>query len=271
MRFLFPFLFATPAFAEVEMLFSKAMETPYGAITIAKTAEGEQALIGPYPIPGAADFYVFSQGLHALSDGSHIAILTVHSGGNACGGFFVLVTMSAEAIVPTESFGNCADILLDVRVEGTRFEMDIPATDPGFDKVTYRLEGGVLEEFRYPREMAEIAAGPGADVTRWIGEHPERILKEPTERKRFSGIMSVEEMNNLSMSVRVASNAEQRGNHVVGWGCAPHMCGIQTGAWAIDIATGAPAAAIQIDGQFRIFGTEDPGLRALLQTLLNGG
>ncbi len=179
---------------------------------------------------------------------------------NACTGWHQFVVVP-EIGYPwaTEASETCALGTLAMRVSHDAIEIDtIAVSRPDLSHVTFRFDGEGTEEIEVARDDsgAEIA-GADADVTRWIGTHPARILDESSERRRFGSIMPPEDLHELVRNTYVAVPGDTRtvDGILVAWGCRPHNCPYEQGGIAIEVPTGRPyAVTCSEEHGVRVFG-----------------
>ncbi len=118
-------------------------------------------------------------------------------------------------------------------------------------------------------ESGVAAAGPGADVTRWIEKHPYDVLQDPGERARFGQIMPEAVIGNFHKALSVASNVVRGSGYVLGEGCWPKDCGSRAAFFAIEISTGRPVAVLLFDGDMFTYGANGGTLPVALKNLVN--
>jgi hypothetical protein len=250
-------LLATPTQAEVPFAYAEAHSTRYGEIhSVGHGFEfdlwhNQTAL----PLPQDARWWVQwsaeGQGAYDWVLASH------HHGGNACGGGYVLLRVTASGVDQSPEISDCDGRLLDIRTGAGWIEMDREDRDIRVSHVTIRWQGENYSETSHFTPPAP-AAGAGADVTRWIGIHGFEVLQDASERARFAAVMQPAEMQDLAIRLSVGSGARQVGDWVVATGCMAHACGIETGALGIRISDGAAAAIIRSQGfEDRVYGRGD--------------
>ncbi|MEM8788868.1 MAG: hypothetical protein AAGE76_11455 [Pseudomonadota bacterium] len=105
-------------------------------------------------------------------------------------------------------------------------------------------------------------AGPGAEVTRWVGSHGASLLSRAGERARFRQIMTSNDLRDLAAAMSGPGEpAREEQGWVVSQACLRLSCADRRGFWAIRIADGLPIAGIQTrGGATRIFGLGADGL-----------
>ena len=256
-------LFAAPLCAQVELDYAERVTTRFGEIHAVGadyqfTLWHNQAQL---PLPEDGRWWV---NWHRETDaGFDWVLATHHHGGNSCGGASYILRVSAEGVASGQPISDCDGLMLDIRAEEDWIEID--RMDPNIlvPLVTIRWQGDAYTEtFHYA--PAEPAAGAGADVTRWVGEHGAAILEDASERARFASAMQTFEMQELWQRLLVGSGVAQQGDWVVATGCMPHACGIEMGAIGMRVSDGAVASIIQSSGVAdRPFGlADDPAFQA---------
>lgn len=258
-------LSSLPALAEPSLLHSEGAESRFGALTVEAVDldgfPGQQLALGGTAVEGTQDAYVsIEQILPDPAKGDNdLVLLTSGSGGNACPAMWQWVELSKAGPKPLESFGTCSEGLLDLRVEGENVLIDMASFDPAVQKVTYVLAGGQISENMVPySDAGAVMAGPGDQVTRWVGQHPMMPFEDAGERLRFKAIMTEEQVFELAARVTVASEAYEAGGFVIGEGFDPNSGGDVAGIWGIRVADGAPFAIFRTTGEPpQVFGLSD--------------
>lgn len=87
-----------------------------------------------------------------------------------------------------------------------------------------------------------------ADLTKYVGQHPTEVFNEAAVQEKFNTLLGTE-YGRFFESLSVASGLELKGNFYVGSGCAPHVCGDEESAFAINKETGEVFAIILSDGK----------------------
>lgn len=234
---------------------NKSVQTPGGMLTVRAIDDYQEALfIGNTPV-GLEDHKIWLSDVYKLpGTRDSVVVARAWSGGNGCGGYFKILRVSPTKLTASPEFGTCSDLIRDFRLSFGRVELELGTLKAGLEYETFAYSGGQLVHTETPLKTASQAAGTGADVRRWVGEHPENALRDPAERARFLKIMSLDELNDLALHVRVASAVWEENGVVIGQGCFPHQCNTSNGMWAIDVATGRATALINDGGRIRTFG-----------------
>ncbi len=202
---------------------------------------------------------IFILGGFGLANQAHDWVLIrAQTGGNGCFPVHQLIRVSQAGLSYSEPFGHCAAEPLDVRVFPGRVEMDLSHPNVTIARETFGFDGPVLTSTQETITVTTQPAGPGAQVMRWIGQHPHAIFDDFSERARFETIMPAAEINALANHVLVANSSFRQGDWVIGQGCMPHQCNVSRGLWALRISDGAAAAAIMDpNGYLRVWGLAD--------------
>ncbi|WP_416916519.1 MAG: hypothetical protein ACMUJJ_07515 [Roseicyclus sp.] len=262
------FLAAPPARAEVAIGDHPALTTRHGVIEVRGGFAQERLYWNGQIVPGLTDGFLAILGAWGRAEESFDWVILTHfPGGNACDPPFIVLQVSAMGLRRSPPIGGCIWPLLDLRVEPGRIALDLPHRDLNVARETFTWDGQTLTSSLTFQPAAQVPAGPGPDVTRWIGTHPSRIFEDAGERARFAAILSPDQIQTLSTAVSVANTVTRSGDWVIGQGCFPHRCNLERGLWALRISDGAPAAAfLSRDGGARLFGpaATDPTLRAAI-------
>lgn len=241
---------AGPALAE------GTAETRFGPVTVAGPAStgemagsGEEVRFGGAVVPGLWGMSIEVEGVWPLG-AEDAVLLAVYSGGNdVCFDARVIVAVSAAGARATAPFGACGTGVAATRAGGARLEVDIDVTDPRLEHVTAVYAAGQVLEVPVPRrEVPAPMPGPGADVTRWAGVHPWEIVQDPGERRRLLEVMPRGKLFELEERLAVGSEAVLEGGWLVAQGCMAHMCGVEAGAFALEVETGAVQAVLFHEG-----------------------
>ncbi len=230
----------------------KSAETRFGSVTVETTKDSsgfegaEGVFVDGVSVPGFENWRYWIEGAEQVGE-DDVVLLYASSGGNEVCTHHVQLLILRLGRTPAASppFAWCPADLKDVRNYGTRLEIDVAVTDPRLSHVAAVYAQGRVAEVAVPmRETAAPMPGGGTAVTRWEGAHPYEILEDPGERQRFLALMPQEKLFQLQERVSVASGAEIRDGWLIATGCMPHQCGIEGGAFAIEIATGRAEAVI---------------------------
>lgn len=93
-----------------------------------------------------------------------------------------------------------------------------------------------------------ISGKPSLDIAKYVGQGPSDLLKEPLIEKKFKALVG-KNYDRFFDSLSVSSGIKEIGDYYFASGCAPHVCGIEEGAFAIHKATGNVFAALLVDGE----------------------
>ncbi|UWQ95125.1 hypothetical protein K3728_15755 [Rhodobacteraceae bacterium M385] len=257
-------LLPAPTFAQVDFRYDEVLSTRFGDIHAVGsdyqfTLWHNQTQL---PLPENARWWVQWASEPAQGDIDWV-LAAHHHGGNSCGGGYFILQVSASGVVPSREISDCDGRLMDIRFGEDWIEIDRLDRDIEVALTTIRWQGDAYSE-TYHYAPPEAPAGPGDDVTRWIGEHAYSILQDASERARFGMAMQIWDMQDLAIRLSVGNSVVQAGDWVVGTGCMPHACGLEIGAIGMRISDGAVAAIIQSHGEVeRAFGlARDPVFRA---------
>jgi len=249
-RFLF-----LPAFAFLLAPLSAGADVQFGSHDRLQTRFGPAQVVGEI---GARQLTVLEQtmpldrahtwdilGAWGMEGADHDWLLAQqHHGGNMCGPGITVVRVSPAEIRIMGETGACEGAVRDLRVLPDALEMDIFADGLRQQVTTYRFDAQGMTTTAGAEPFTAAPAGPGADATRWIGQHPYRPFEDPSERARFLTILSEDQIRDLANRIGPANSVVQRGDWVLGAGCMAHACNLSAGAWGIRISDGAPAAAV---------------------------
>lgn len=86
-----------------------------------------------------------------------------------------------------------------------------------------------------------------ADLTKYVGQAPTEVFNEAAIQEKFKTLLG-NEYGRFFENLSVSSQLELKGNFYVGSGCAPHVCGVEEAAFAINKETGEVFASILSDG-----------------------
>lgn len=86
------------------------------------------------------------------------------------------------------------------------------------------------------------------DLSKYVGQHPTKVFNELSIQEKFKALLG-NEYGHFFENLSVSSELELKGNLYVGSGCAPHVCGIEESAFAINRETGEIFASILSNGE----------------------
>jgi len=261
---------ASMALADLPRGDFKRAETALGVLEIAGPWGDEQLLWNGAPL-GVGNYSLNIEGVYGEAGASFVwALVTSHAGGNACDPPFLVFRFGPQGVKRTAELGGCG-VIHAARLRGGRFEVDHSDDRLTVSHRTYVFDGNTVEEVAVPAPVATPGTRPqgGAEVLRWVGQHPTAPLTDPAERLRFATIMSPEDMQDLYTFSSVANAVEQRGDWVVARGCFPHQCSSSRGGWAMRVSDGAVAAfMLTLGAPDRLFGlVNDPTVWAFIAEL----
>jgi hypothetical protein len=242
-------LSASAASADMDFGSYDQFQTRFGAASVAGARPSQGLVVSGATLPVEQDYMWEILGAWALEGADHDWLLaTHHHGGNMCGPGVTVIRVGQGTVQVMGETEACEGAVSDMRIEPDALELDIFVDGMRQQFTTYRFSDAGMETTPGEQPFAGTPAGPGADATRWIGEHPFAIFRDPGERARFLTIMSEHQIRDLSDRIGPANSVIQRGDWVLGAGCMAHACNISAGAWGIRISDGAAAAAIYENG-----------------------
>lgn len=237
-------LSAGAANADVDFGSYDQFQTRYGAASVVGAIPSQGLVVSGATLPVELDYMWEILGAWAMEGADHDWLLaTHHHGGNGCGPGVTVIRVGQGTVQVMGETGGCEGAVSDMRVLPDALELDIFADGMRQQFTTYRFSDAGMETTEGAQPFAGTPAGPGADATRWIGEHPFAIFRDPGERARFLTIMTEDQIRDLSDRIGPANSVIQRGDWVLGAGCMAHACNQAVGVWGIRISDGAPAAA----------------------------
>ncbi len=256
---------ASPASAEIDLPYLQQAETRYGAVSIVPAdlegIEGQGLAFKGTPVEGAADAFADIRAVLPDPDGSEtdLVLLSLANGGNGCPMNWTIVAVGPEGADPGDQFGTCSESILDLREEGGTLVIDLASFEPALELVRFTYAAGKVSSAGIPRtDEGAVAAGPGDQVTRWIGRHPMMPFEDAGERLRFQTIMTEDQVYDLAARVTVASDALESDGFVIGEGFDPNSGGDIAGMWGIRIEDGAPFAIFRDTGaEPQVFGLSE--------------
>jgi len=245
-----------PAAAQPEFRDYSEFQTRFGQLRVIELSDYEERVQFEGQVLGlpVQPRWTIS-GAWGLADGAYDwALVSWHHGGNSCGGGLYMLRVGGGPVAISPEMGACDGRIIDLRVTWDAMEIDMTDDDLAISHYTHRWDGVAYS--RQPVSAETIPpAGAGADVTRWIGQHPYRPFEDRAEQMRFAGIMPPETVTELFDNIGPARPAVQRGDWVFGAGCRAHACNVSGGRWGMRISDGAVAAAIVEAGRApRLFG-----------------
>ncbi|MEM8790503.1 MAG: hypothetical protein AAGE80_02710 [Pseudomonadota bacterium] len=211
------------------------------------------------------DLYRGSRPVHVFNWGDKGDVVLIHqwSGGASCCSDWFFLHLSKDKFELKGPFADHGYNPSEFRVHpdhvSFRMERSYPASVDHWI-VTYDGRDADIT-IVYESEAGASPAGAGEDVTRWNGSYPFSILEDPSERLRFLSVMNREEMDMLRTSLSIASpnKTSIHDGFLVGAGCWPRRCGEWSGFLAIELATGAPFAALLRCETLETYGLEGEG------------
>ncbi len=236
---------------------AQTIDSRFGALRVVDASDGSQYLAsGNRALAGTDGWRLYPQFVIPWRETTDVVVMFVATGGNACAGQFQFIAMSEDrAPRASAQVGTCSDLINRLRVNSDAIEIDIPAATARLERVTLRFDGRTASEIAVPRtEDDAVAAGPGQDVRRWHQKYPYEILADPSERMRFREIMGSEAVLTMMDLISVASPASVSNGVLFATGCRPHECGDYGAAFAVDVATGRPYAAMHDEAGVRVYG-----------------
>lgn len=261
---------ATGALADYAAGDFTGAETRFGSLQVVGARGYQQMLFNGVPIVEQDHAYSID-GVWAVSGGaSDWAVIRAYHGGNMCGGFeMMIVRLSAGQAAVSPALDICGGQPEDIRLDAGAVELDI--TDPSVFVAyrVFRFDGAELNVTEVEASPA-MAAGAGADVTRWLDRHPINLTQDPREHARFASIMGPVQMEAMNSRMTGPGRVEQRGNWIVGAACQAHSCGFASAAWALRITDGTPVAVFYDEGNTTlvfnaISHSHDPVIAQLLE------
>lgn len=254
-----------PALAEPALLGTEQAESRFGLLEVQEVDlegfPGHQLTLDGVVVEGTEDAYVAIEQIlpNPADPAMDLVLLSSGSGGNACPTLWQWVMVSEKEATSLDAFGTCSEGLKDLRVEAQTVVIEMASFDPAVEKAVYTLGGLTIEEtFEAYSDAGATMAGPGDQVTRWVGQHPMMPFEDAGERLRFKAIMSEEQVFELAGRVTVASEAYEAGGFVLGEGFDPNSGGDVAGIWGIRVADGAPFAIFRTTGEPpQVFGLSD--------------
>ena len=272
MRYVFAILFAIwsgSALADYSAGGFTQAQTRFGLLQVVGRLGQQRVLFNGSDL--GIENHAFSiDGVWAVQGGvQDWAVLTSRHGGNMCGGASqIAIMLKAGAAVRTDEFGVCQGGPIDLRVTLEAMELDISDPAPRVAYQTFRFDGAQLSHVAVAEETAP-AAGAGQAVTRWLGNHPQRLTQDPSEQARFARVLTPQNMDEMNSRMSGPGDTRQEGGWIVGRACQAHACNSAAAAWALRISDGAPFAVFYDRGGPIVFGGDqqfaDPVIASLLR------
>ncbi|WP_299194676.1 hypothetical protein [uncultured Litoreibacter sp.] len=218
--------------------FSQA-QTRFGALQIVGDIGSQRVLFNGSDL-GITNHAYHIEGVWAVEGGSQDwAVLFSRHGGNMCGGGnYLAIMLTNGSATRTDEFGTCRGRAIDVRVTPDMLELDVSDPAPRVSHQTFRFDGAQLTQTAVAQAAAP-AAGLGADITRWLQQHPQALTQDPSEQARFARIMTPAQMDDMNRRMSGPGVTEQLGDWIVGRACQAHQCNAAAAAWALRMTDGA--------------------------------
>jgi hypothetical protein len=259
---------ALPMSAQVDLGEYHVLDTRFGQIQVIGGEADQQLWYAGEFLPLPVEPLYWIRGAFGMEGEDHDwVIVSSNHRGNMCGGYgqWFLIRASAEGVVVAPPLDACMGIL-DVRVLPGRVEVDLSHRDLGIARETFTFDGTTLTSVLVPEEVV-APAGPGGDVTRWIGRPTHEMFRDASERARLGTIMSPDQVQFLSTAMSFGAQIEERDGWVLAHSCQQHNCGFSQGVWAVRIEDGAAAAALLQGDQLQVQGfglVDDPVVAAFI-------
>lgn len=231
--------------AQVQLGEHHVFDTRFGQVQVVGGDVDQQLWFAGESLPlPTAELYWIRGAFGAEDEDVDWVIASSHHRGNMCGGYiaYFIVEVSAEGARVSPEINACVGIL-DVRPLPGRVEVDLAHADLEIAREVFAFDGSMLTSTLVPEETA-TPAGPGAEVTRWIGAQVWEVLDDASERARFGTVMSAEELDALAAAMGLPSDIVEQDGWIIATGCQQHACNLNMGAFGIRIADGAVAAAL---------------------------
>lgn len=247
------------------------IQTHFGLLSVGKDPQGffSRLYLQGYADPLHENRWITIRGAFvALGQTANWVLIESAHGGNMCPTSYIILRLEQGGLNRSQPFGECLGQIQDAQLVPGRFTLLLDDPDLNVAARRFTYDGAQLLEEKLAQPPNSAApAGAGAQVTRWVDQHPTSPFKDPAERARFATIMTPEELNALNTAISVANKTELRGDWLFGAGCMPHQCNARSGFWGMRISDGAVVAGIfQSGGAHRFFGAPvvlgDPMIRA---------
>lgn len=251
---------ATTVSAEIKLERLNTLKTRYGTFSIIEEPDGYSKSIAfnGKPLPVEPVQYPSFSGMWSLDGTDHAWVLAaLHDGAQGCTTGATVIRVDSDGAKVIGTTWPCEGLLQDVQLSENEIQLKYFTDSLRTEFTWYHFNENEMSETKGTVAFAsEQAAGSGHEVTRWIGSHPQKILQEQAERRRFLSIMPEEEIRKLAASIAVANTAKQLGDWVYGRGCRPHLCDVEWGAFGIRISDGRPVSIIHNSDETRHYGEE---------------
>ena len=259
----------------IEMPYLESAETRYGTLSVGAVNldgfEAEQLFFNGAPVAGTADAYVDIQAVMPSGE-DDMVLISVASGGNACPTLWAFARVNAAGIKVSEIFGTCSEGMLALDLVPGGMTATLASFEADVQTETFTWDGRSFSTSKvYYDNDGAVAAGPGEDVTRWLGRYPPEPFDDASERLRFMTIMSEDEVWELAARVGVGSEITEQEGFIVGEGFEGNSGGFVAAIWGIRIEDGAPFAVFRTDGEApRFFGLSSEELPRRVDEFLLG-
>jgi len=237
---------ATSAAAQVEPGFFDRFQTRFGPVEVVGGENQRTIAVNGQVLPLETNYSYNILGAWGLAGaGQDWVFVQAHHGGNMCGVGLTVLRVSAATIEVMGTLDDCTGFPFETRIYPDAIELDVYDDGLQVNYTRYLFGSSGASRLAIAGEFAApVAAGPGAEVTRWIGQHPFTLFQDAAERARFLNIMTEDEIRDLAQMFGPANSVIQRGDWVLGAGCLAHACNAAGAVWGIRISDGVPAAAL---------------------------
>lgn len=200
-----------------------------------------------------------------------IVVLNILSGGTSCCTSYAILHVSDKDARLSEPFGDHGYQLSHFEVTPGlvqfRMKRDFPAAIE-YQAVTYDGISATVKDVMED-DTGIKPAGPEKEVLRWDGVRVSQLFEDPTERIRFTPILTNEQLERLRHHLFMASKMTLSDGFIIGWGFARRHGATHFGYIAIEVATGRPFAAYSVCGELSVFGALETDLPQPLRDLIN--
>jgi hypothetical protein len=207
--------------------------TPSGSARIVETARGTKVLmVGKQRVELPDDpFLAFIVGRRG-----NLLLVAYSQGGNACPAFYVWVHTGRGNVRSTESFGTCSD-LITITNDSETVNVTMPSFEPGKGDVSFVYDGkNAIREVQHA--LAASGMGPDDGWDFWAGRHPYSLVTAGELQGRLVALLGPAVLVEAQRLLVVANNMARDGDWVAGTGCQAHMCDVNVGAVAVNVADG---------------------------------